>query len=107
MFCIIMALFSLVDMLLFIMTNSPLFWYATLCALILLFMLMFIDAELKKKSTRLVLLVLLSGAALQAYEYGSHIAGVDWEILITQSALLALAIGYDSLPFHKQESQAI
>ena len=107
MFCIIISLLSLVNLILFVLTNSPLFLYATLCTLVLPFMLMFIDAELKKKSTRLVLLVLLSGAALQAYEYGSHIAGVDWEILITQSVLLALTIGYDSLPFHKQESQAI
>ncbi len=107
MFYAILSILPFFNLLLFAVTNSPIFWYAALCTFVLMIVLVFVDAELQRITTKIIVLLLLLGAAWHAYVYGRHIAGVDWEILITQSVLLALAIGYDSLPFRKQESQAI
>ena len=107
MFCAISLVFSIVNTMLFTLTQSQIFFYATLCLVGMALVLAFTDEYVEKKVTKLMLSILLSAAAWYAYEYGRHVLGVDWEIIVTQSSLLVLALGISCFPNCEREAKIV
>lgn len=107
MFCAISLVFSIVNTMLFTLTQSPIFFYATLCLVGMALVLAFTDEYVEKKVTKLMLSILLSAAAWYAYEYGRYVLGVDWEIIVSQSSLLVLALGISCFPNCEREAKIV
>ena len=107
MFCVILQFLASANGILFILTNSPIFWYAILIGFALSLVVAFVDVDLKRKTTRFIVLVVMLIALWYAYRYGCHIAGLDWEIISAQCILLTLTIGYDSIPARKKENCSV
>lgn len=104
MFCAISLVFSIVNTMLFTLTQSPIFFYATLSLVGMALVLAFSDEYVEKKVTKLILFILLSAAAWYAYEYGRHVLGVDWEIIVSQSSLLVMSLGISCLPDDRRKT---
>lgn len=107
MFCALSLIFSIVNTMLFTLTQSPIFFYATLSLVGMALVLAFADEYVEKKVTKLVLFLLLSAAAWYAYEYGRCVLGVDWEIIVSQSSLLVLSLGISCLPGDSRKTMAM
>lgn len=107
MFCAISLLFSIVNTMLFTLTQSPIFFYATLCLIGMPVVLAFFDEHIEKIITRVLLLLSLCAAMWYSYQYGRYVLGVDWEIIVTQSSLLVLALGISCFPSCGREAKIV
>ena len=105
-FCV-MPIFALLNVILYVQTRSYVFWNVGICECAFALVMSFIDQDLEKKITRVIVLAMLLLTTWQAYHHGSYINGIDWEIVLVENIVLIFCVIYDSLPAYRQTKTKI